>query len=63
MGKQNNLEQPKLKRAIRGMSSQTFVKGYKTQSQMDVNTITGICLSSRGGKIMESIRGTFDEHE
>lgn len=49
------MNEEKLKRPIIGMETGTFVKSYKKQSQMGVNTITGIHLSSKGGKIIDQL--------
>lgn len=48
---------------IKGMSIQTFVKGYRGQSQMDTNTISGIKLSAHGNRIMQRIYKAFEKRD
>ncbi len=55
MYKQQKPNAPKIRNTIKGMSTQTFVKGYKGPAQMNTNTISGMNLSSRGNRIMQSI--------
>lgn len=45
------------RKPLEGMTTGTFVHHYKGQSQMDTNTICGIYLSSRAGKMMLKIIG------
>lgn len=45
------------KEPVRGMSTQTFVRGYKRNSQMDVNTINGVRLSSGICDMLEELHG------
>lgn len=47
----------KRRKPIVGMTTGTFVHHYRMQSQMDTNTICGIYLSSRAGKMMLKIIG------
>ena len=44
-----------LKYPLWGKSMHTFVRGYRTRSQMDVNTINGANLSYDGYKLLRSI--------
>ncbi len=60
MNKQKNEQ---LRIPIKGMTVETFVKEYKGQSQMDVNTINGLNLSGRGAKIMGDIRKAVKQHQ
>lgn len=49
------------KKLVSGISTHTFVRGYKTQSQMNVNTINNINLSSRGSRILRSMYGDIEK--
>lgn len=51
----NSEEKPLRKTPIIGMTVETFVHGYKGQSQMDVNTINGLDISGRGAKMVGDI--------
>lgn len=42
---------------VQGMSTETFVRGYKRHSQMDVNTINGVRLSSYTCNRIEELYG------
>ena len=42
---------------VQGMSTETFVRGYKRHSQMDVNTINGVRLSSTTCNRIEELYG------
>lgn len=59
MSKSNSAETTsnttKLRRSIAGMSTETFVRGYREQSQMDVNTINTLDASGRCAKIIGDI--------
>lgn len=57
-------KEEKLRRPIEGMTTETFVHGYREQSQMDVNTINTLDASGRCAKvvgdILRSLKGTRD---
>lgn len=46
-----------------GVSIQTFVRGYKEQSQLHVHEINRANLSSEGRKIMKEIHRIVSEDE
>lgn len=63
MDEQSNLKNERLKkRPIMGMSVETFVRGYKGQSQMDVNMINGLDISGHGAKLMGDILDAVKKH-
>lgn len=58
MKRQVSTRESKWREPVVGMSTQTFVRGYKRHSQMDVNTINGVRLSSDACDMLEELYGT-----
>ena len=47
---------------MKGMSKQTFVRGYKVNSKMDANRINGVNLSGHAGRLIESLYESLEEN-
>lgn len=50
---------PGRREPVQGMSTETFVRGYKRHSQMNVNTINGARLSSYTCDRIEELYGDY----
>lgn len=50
-----------LRGSVKGMSKHTFVRGYKVNSQMNTHKINGVNLSSRTGRMIQSIYDALEE--
>ncbi len=57
------LKSEQLRTPVMGMTVETFVRGYKGQSQMDVNTINGMDISGRGAKAVGDIHRAIKKHQ
>lgn len=55
MAKQSETGDSKPKAPIKAMSTQTFVKEYKGQAQMNINTISGLNFSGQGCEMKRKI--------
>ena len=56
------LNKEKIEVPIKGMSKQTFVRGYKVNSKMDANRINGVNLSGHAGRLIESLYESLEEN-
>lgn len=52
----------KVNMPMKGMSKQTFVRGYKVNSKMDANRINGVNLSGHAGRLIESLYESLEEN-
>ena len=55
-------KEEKIEVPIKGMSKQTFVRGYKVNSKMDANRINGVNLSGHAGRLIESLYESLEEN-
>lgn len=53
----------KLRGPVKAMTTHTFVRGYKVNSQMNINTINGANISSRACRLIKGIYDAMEEEE